>query len=128
MAVNILGQLGHIVSPSDDTRCPACMGKSVSSFVLIGWAGLAAAQTALKRPGTRVLWACCYRAVGSNGRPISGAVSYVRLSNDAHGTSNGSQSQSALPLVAQRVQSTVSLHSQRVTSCLVVDVFTPISA
>ena len=89
--------------------------------------GLETALGSGKLLATRVLWACCYRAVGSNGRPISGAVSYVRLSNDAHGTNNGSQSQSALPLVAQRVQSAVSLHSQRVTSCLVVDVFTRIS-
>ena len=41
--------------------------------------------------------------LGSNGRPISGAVSYVRHSNDAHDTSNRSQSQSAALLVTQRV-------------------------
>ena len=75
-----------------DIRCWILHGQVRSACVLIGWA-------------------CCYRAMGSNGRPISGAVSYARRSNDAHDTSNRWQSQSAALLVTQRVQSAANVRS-----------------
>ena len=102
MAVNILGQLGHIVSPSGDTRCRILHGQ-VRKFMCPNRLGrIAVAHTAWNTSAVGVLLSCCWQQ-----RPANQRRGYVRLSNDAHGTSNGSQSQSALPLVAQRVQSAV---------------------